>query len=129
MKEQYYTLELHKILELLAEQCSNEASKKAALEIEPDNDISNVRAEVDKTFDAYNACVRFGSPSFINFPNAKTIAHRAQSGSELSFWMFQGCFLKPKLCFRGESSSRTRNLSLTICLNVFLTISGSQIKL
>ena len=84
MKEQYYTLELHKILELLAEQCSNEASKKAVLEIEPDNDISNVRAEVDKTFDAYNACVRFGSPSFINFPNAKTIAHRAQSGSELS---------------------------------------------
>lgn len=84
MKEQYYTLELHKILELLAEQCSNEASKKAALEIEPDNDIATVRTEVDKTFDAYNACVRFGSPSFFNFPNAKTIARRAQSGSELS---------------------------------------------
>lgn len=88
MKEQYKTLELHKILELLSLQCCNEASANAALAIEPITDIDLVRSEVGKTFDCFNASVRFGSPVFTNFPDAATIAKRAQSGAELSLGDF-----------------------------------------
>lgn len=84
MKEQYKTLELHKILEMLSRLCSNDASSKAALEIEPSTDIDEVRREVKKTFDALSVSVRFGSPNFINFPDVAVTARRAQSGSELS---------------------------------------------
>lgn len=84
MKEQYKTLELHKILEMLSQLCSNDASSKAALEIEPSTDIDEVRREVKKTFDALSVSVRFGSPNFINFPDVAVTARRAQSGSELS---------------------------------------------
>lgn len=65
-------------------QCSNDASAKAALAIEPITDIELVRSEVEKTFDCFNASVRFGSPIFTNFPDAATIAKRAQSGAELN---------------------------------------------
>lgn len=84
MKEQYLTLELHKILEMLSEECSNEASRQSALKIEPSTDIYTVKSEIGKTFDAFTASARFGTPSFFNFPDASTIAKRAQNGSELS---------------------------------------------
>ena len=84
MKEQYKTLELHKILEMLSHRCVNDASAKAALQIEPVTDIDVVRRELEKTFDAFNVSARFGSPSFINFPDVSAIAMRAQNGAELS---------------------------------------------
>ena len=88
MKEQYLTLELHKILDMLSEECSNDASRRLALEIVPSNDLTTVKEEVKKTFDAFNASVRFGTPSFIKFPDVATIARRAQNGSELSLREF-----------------------------------------
>lgn len=84
MKEQYITLELQKILEMLSQECSNEASRKAALETEPFNDIETVKSEVSKTFDALNYSSRFGTPSFIKLADIDIIAKRAQNGSELS---------------------------------------------
>ena len=84
MKEQYITLELHKILEMLSDECVCEASKALALKIEPIYDASEVKLEVSKTFDAYNASVRFGSPSFVALPDASLAAKRAQNGASLS---------------------------------------------
>lgn len=84
MREEYKTLELHKILEMLSEECSNDASKNMALEIEPSTDLEIVQHEVRKTFDAFNASTRFGSPAFIRFPDVSVIAKRAQSGATLS---------------------------------------------
>lgn len=45
MNEHYATLELHKILEMLVGECSNEASRKIAQEIEPSSDLETVRLE------------------------------------------------------------------------------------
>lgn len=84
MKEQFITLELHKVLEMLSCLCSNEASRNAALSIEPITDLAIVKRELAKTFDAFNASVRFGSPAFIGFPDVATIAKRAQNGATLS---------------------------------------------
>lgn len=84
MREEYITLELHKILELLAERCSNEASKRLALSIQPSSQLDEVRAEVNKVFAAFNMSARFGSPVFMNLPDGAVIAKRALNGSELS---------------------------------------------
>lgn len=84
MNEHYITLELHKILEMLVEECSNEASRRIAQEIEPCTDVDVVRLENQKTFDAYNASAKIGSPMFFAFADAASIANRAQSGALLS---------------------------------------------
>lgn len=84
MNEHYLTLELHKILEMLVSECSNDASRRIAADIEPSLDVDIVRTEVAKTFDAYNASSKIGSPSFFNFADVASIANRAQSGSQLS---------------------------------------------
>ena len=84
MNDHHITLELHKILEMLVNLCTNEYTKKLASEITPSTDIDEVGSEVLKTFDAYNASTRFGTPSFFGFTDVATIAKRAQNGSALS---------------------------------------------
>ena len=84
MNEHYLTLELHKILEMLVGECSNDASRRIAADIEPCLDVDIVRSEVAKTFDAYSASAKIGSPSFFKFADVASIANRAQSGSQLS---------------------------------------------
>ena len=64
MDENYITLELHKILESLAEECTSQAAKRMAGDISPITDADIVRLEVGKTFSAYNATAKIGSPSF-----------------------------------------------------------------
>lgn len=84
MNEHYLTLELHKILEMLVGECSNDASRRIAANIEPCLDVDIVRSEVSKTFDAFSASTKIGSPSFFSFADVASIANRAQSGSQLS---------------------------------------------
>ncbi|MBQ8623507.1 MAG: endonuclease MutS2 [Oscillospiraceae bacterium] len=84
MNDHHITLELHKILEMLVNQCTNEYSKQLASEVTPSTDLDEVKLEVEKTFETYNATTRFGTPSFFNFTDAATIAKRAQNGSALS---------------------------------------------
>lgn len=84
MNKYYETLELHKILEMLSQQASNEATKLLALEIMPSCDIDFVRKEIEKTSHALELSIRFGTPAFINFKDVSVSIKRAQSGSNLS---------------------------------------------
>lgn len=84
MNEHYYTLELHKIIEMLVNECSNDASRRIASDILPSTDLETVRTENAKTFDAYNASAKIGSPSFFAFSDVASIANRAQTGALLS---------------------------------------------
>ena len=84
MNEHYQTLELQKILEMLTDECSNDASRRLAASVEPSSDIDTVRLENARTFDAYSASARIGSPSFFGFTDVASIANRAKSGAQLS---------------------------------------------
>ncbi len=84
MNKYYKTLELHKILEMLSAECSNDESRELAKNLEPCPDVSEVRLEIKKTTQALDLCMRFGSPSFLNFKNIKNSITRAQSGASLS---------------------------------------------
>ncbi len=83
MEKYFKTLELHKILELLSNECSNAAAKNLAKSIIPQTDPVEVRNEVEKTSDALELSVKFGTPLFYPFINITPLAERASSGAVL----------------------------------------------
>lgn len=78
------TLELDKILDMLAELASNEETRRMALAIRPDSDLERTRFETLKTSQALNLSVQFGTPPFINFKDICSAAARAKSGAVIS---------------------------------------------
>jgi DNA mismatch repair protein MutS2 len=84
MNKYYKTLELDKILEMLANEASNEKTKQMALEIEPSFDIFEVNNEIKKTSQAFELSVKFGTPPFTDFKDVSNSLMRAKSGARLS---------------------------------------------
>lgn len=84
MNKYLKTLELEKILDMLAELASNEATRKMALELRPDCDLERVRYECLKTSQALELSVQFGTPPFSNFKDITSTAARAKSGAVIS---------------------------------------------
>jgi len=84
MNKYLRTLELDKILEMLANLTSNEETRRMALAVRPDNDLERVRYECLKTYQAFSLSVQFGTPPFSNFKDVTTIAARAKSGAIIS---------------------------------------------
>ena len=83
LNKDFITLELHKILELLANECSSSMSKKLAFNIRPCNDITEVKKELNKTDTAFNLSVRFGTPTFHNIFDVTDSVKLADSGASL----------------------------------------------
>lgn len=84
MNKYYTSLELHKILEMLSDECSNELTKENALSLEPLTDVDAVRREVKKTSDAFDLSVKYGTPAFCNFKDIRGSLNRAKSGASLT---------------------------------------------
>ncbi|MDE6797670.1 MAG: endonuclease MutS2, partial [Ruminococcus sp.] len=84
MNKYLRTLELDKILEMLAECTSNEETRRMALALRPDNDAERVRYECLKTYQAFNLSVQFGTPPFSNFRDITTVSARLKSGAIVS---------------------------------------------
>lgn len=84
MNKYFKTLELDKILEMLAELASNDETRKMALSIKPDSDLERVKYETLKTSQALSLSVQFGTPPFINFKDISSPAARAKSGAVIS---------------------------------------------
>lgn len=84
MNKYYNSLELHKILEMLADEASNELTKEMALSLEPISDLYTVKQEIKKTSDAFDLAVKYGTPAFGSFKDVRGSLTRAQSGSKLT---------------------------------------------
>ncbi len=78
------TLELDKILNMLAEHTSNDKTREMALKIRPDCDLERVKYETLKTAQALNLSIQFGTPAFINFKDICSTVNRAKSGAIIS---------------------------------------------
>ncbi len=78
------TLELDKILNMLAEHTSNDKTREMALKIRPDCDLERVKYETLKTSQALNLSIQFGTPAFINFKDICSTVNRAKSGAVIS---------------------------------------------
>ena len=84
LSQDYITLELQKVLEMLAAEAANEKTKELARSLTPDNDPARVRYALQQTEDAFQLSVRFGSPSFDSFSDVCAALRRTQSGARIS---------------------------------------------
>ena len=70
MNHYFQTLELHKVLERLAEETSNSCTRQMALEIEPSADPARVQQLLGMTEDALQLSIQYGTPPFYQRPIA-----------------------------------------------------------
>lgn len=80
----YKSLELDKILQMLADCTGCDDSRRISLEIKPKTSLREVQNLMDKTSDAYMLSYSFGAPSLRGLKNITSSLQRAQMGSTLS---------------------------------------------
>ncbi len=84
MNRHYQTLELDKILELLAWQTNGPDAAQAARDLRPVPVLIEVKRMQQETNAAFTLMARFGSPSFGTLKNNASSLRRAQAGASLS---------------------------------------------
>ncbi len=77
-------LELDKVLAQAAGFTSNTTSREMMLQCKPSCDLAQVRQEVQKTDDALQLAMQFGTPPFSGFKDICNMVTRAASGARLS---------------------------------------------
>ncbi len=83
-QQHYSTLELPKVLAMLAAQAALADTKARALALEPATDIGQVSALLSQTDGAFTLSARFGTPGFGSVKNVANPLARAGSGACLS---------------------------------------------
>ena len=78
------TIELDKVLELLAEKTACEDAADFARNLIPVTEIEEVQQMLSETDTAYQMMARFGAPSFYGLQQIVNSLRRAQSGGVLS---------------------------------------------
>lgn len=84
MNRHYKTLELDKILKLLADQTSIDDAKEMALSLEPRFELEKVKKLLKQTDDAVVLSGKYGTPSFGGAKNCANALRRAEAGGCLS---------------------------------------------
>ena len=84
MNRHHKSLELDKVLRLLADHASCEDAKQLALELKPESNLDAAQALMNQTRDAHMLLARFGGPSFGGLTNVNNALFRADAGSTLS---------------------------------------------
>ena len=84
MNRHYKTLELDKILHMLAEETSIDEAGELALLIEPQLTLDKVEPLLQQTEDAHMLIGRFGAPSFGGISNVTNPLRRAEAGGCLN---------------------------------------------
>ena len=84
MNRHFKTLELDKILEMLAAETSIKDASQEALSIEPVHSVEKCELLLKQTYDAHMLIGRFGAPSFGGIMNVTNALRRAEAGGALS---------------------------------------------
>lgn len=84
MNRHFLSLELDKILQMLADTARSADAKAAALEITPQSDFFEVQRLLDETEAAYIFIAKFGAPGFSGLQNVNNAVTRAAAGAVLS---------------------------------------------
>ncbi len=84
MNRDYRSLELDKVLEMLAGETGCEDAAQLARQLEPADNLPEAKRLMQETGDAYQLMARFGSPSFAQLKNTPTALRRAAAGASLS---------------------------------------------
>ena len=84
MNRHFKTLELDKILQMLAEETAIKESAENALKLEPVYSLDKVELLLAQTEDAHMLIGRFGAPSFGGIDNVTNALRRAEAGGGLN---------------------------------------------
>lgn len=79
-----HTLELDRVLGLLAENCVTDEGKQLAAELKPSSDVDEVRLLLQETTDACHMVELKGTPAFRDVKDVKTSLERADRGGSLN---------------------------------------------
>lgn len=88
LKRDTNTLELDKVLKMLAERCHIADAKEVALSLQPETELFKVKELLGETDDAYKLSASFGSPSFGSCRSVNNALAKAESGGVLSMREF-----------------------------------------
>lgn len=83
-KRHCLSLELDKVLDMLASHVSCEDARIAAKNLEPETSLPLVQAAMKQTVDAHMLLARFGGPAFGGLVNVTNALYRADAGSSLT---------------------------------------------
>ena len=121
MNRHYETLELNKILEMLAGETSLTQAREDALKIEPETRIEKIELLLSQTEAAHMLIGRFGAPSFGGMSNVANPLRRAQAG---------GCLNTTELlsiasalrAIKGVRDWRSKSAGVETCLDGYFTV-------
>jgi len=116
MNKHHKTLELDKILALLAEKCACGEARELALAIEPEPNLDLCRALQSQTRDAHMLLARFGGPAFGGLLNVNNALHRGQAGGILSLREFL-LIAQTLRVLRGIATWREGSAGVETCLD------------
>ena len=116
LNRHYKSLELDKILKLIAQHCPCEECAELALEIEPEHSLIMAQKLMQETTDAHMLIGRFGTPSFAGMHSIKGQLARAQAGGALN--MRELLEIAGVLrCIRSLNSWRSNCEGVNTCLD------------
>lgn len=84
MKKDYIKLELDKVLNLLKNEAWSDQCRENIDAVEPLYDIDDIKAQMQKTDDAFVLASKYGTPRFYRVKNVCDSAKHAQAGASLS---------------------------------------------
>ena len=117
MNKNYKSLELDKVLEMLAQLTSFEDAKALALALEPSYALFEVNELIRETSDAHSLSARFGSPSFGNLHNINNSLRRAEAGAVLTpIELLRAANLLQVI--RSVTEWRSKSASIETCLDM-----------
>ena len=114
----YRSLELDKILEMLASHATCDDAKELALALTPQTDLHLARALLKQTEDAHMLLARFGGPAFGGLRNVNNALQRAAAGGMLTMRELLEVAEVLRV-IRSLSEWRSRSAGVDTCLDNF----------
>ena len=100
-EKSFHKLELHLVLEQLAQCAGSAYGKQACLQLRPDSDLETVKILLEETTAASDLCTRKGNPSFADTKDVTASLERADRG---------GCLQPAELLHIASLLRCTRNI-------------------
>ena len=116
MTKHLKTLELDKILAMVAEKCACDDARELAASIEPEPHLQLAQALLNQTRDAHMLLARFGGPAFGGLVNINNALKRGQAGGILSLREFL-LIAQVLRVLRGVAAWREGNAGVECCLD------------
>ena len=128
MNRHYKTLELDKILGMLADETQIAEAAERAAAIEPENSLEKAELLLRQTEDAHMLIGRFGAPSFGGIDNVVNPLRRAEAGGGLNTSELLSVARALRV-IKGVRDWRSKSSGISTCLDGYFNVLYTNINL